>query len=924
MLSERRFIQALPSYSKHDAIGGNVRIIDAMLRKEGHISHIAASEGNACDENTLKILSLEELIDPTRDVLIYHMAIGSNNNYVVARLKAFRKIMIFHNITPPSYFRFDEAGLAELCREGEEQLREMSGDFDLAIAVSEFNASALRARGYKNVVTVPLLVDLSFYESVQPDAATLDRYNDGKANILFVGRGAPHKCQHDIVAAYAAFREHCPNSRLILVGGWIERYRARVERIIKDMGLSEHVEIPGVVSDSELKAVYASARLFLCMSEHEGFCVPLIESMYFGVPIMAFAAAAVPETLGDSGVLFFEKDFKAIGGMMGTLTRNSALREKVIKAQSARLRDFDIDKIKQTLLEILAPSADEAFTGGAAGSTDISPLPKALPIRKLLRMNGRELIRHAYVRMLHRLPDAEGESLYFDKLLNGFPPVSLISALRFSPEGQKVGEPVKFAPVLRLIGRLFGADRLISGAARYFAAVRFLSGTRGMARSSVIQLQETEAAFAKNNERLSSMDRVIQEHTSALEAYNERLASLDRVIGYQTSALEAANERQSIMNELFSSMERAVKDQASALVASDERLSAMDKIIQDQTNALEAANERFSSIDKIIQDRTNALETSNERLSSMDRVIQDQASALGAYDERLSAMDKIIQDQANALEASNERQSTMNELFSSMERAVKDQASAFAPPTLEFSQLLPSEPMLKRAEKRVGSPAPANLEDREKAFYSYFSEMWGEGSEEIQRRHYEAYTPHLPLKSSAPFVDIGCGAGEFLSFMQGLGIKTLGVDFNEREIARCRDRGLVAQCADAVDFLEGYEGELSGISLLQVIEHIPMDKHIHLLSLAQKRLTNGGVLIAETINPTHPLALSGFFTDPTHLRPIPSDYLVFLAQWCGFGKVEILRLYPSPILQSAISDPQFHYYNYAIIARKTIGEEAAI
>ncbi|GHV56043.1 glycosyl transferase [Synergistales bacterium] len=359
MTPERRFIQVVMSYSKYDAIGNNVRIIDAMLREKGCISYISAPDGDACDKKTLPLRSLHKFIDPKRDILIYHMAIGSDNNYVVARLKAFRKIMIFHNITPSSYLCFDDDASAALCRQGEEQLREMSGDFGLAVAVSEFNASALRACGYKNVVTVPLLVDLSFYESVQSDAAALNRYNDGKTNILFVGRGAPHKCQHDIVTAYDYFSEYCPDSRLMLVGGWNSIYRGRVERIIDDMGLRERVQILGPVSDSELKAVYSSAHMFLCMSEHEGFCVPLLESMYFGVPIMAFAAAAVPETLGGGGVLFFEKNYKAIGAMMAALVRDDVFGEMVIEAQRARLRDFDIDKIKQALLEILAPNAGE-------------------------------------------------------------------------------------------------------------------------------------------------------------------------------------------------------------------------------------------------------------------------------------------------------------------------------------------------------------------------------------------------------------------------------------------------------------------------------------------------------------------------------------------------------------------------------------
>jgi glycosyltransferase involved in cell wall biosynthesis len=352
VVTERRYVQALPTYSSYDAIGNNVRLIDYLLRKNGYLSRIAAFSGDAYDENTLPMFSLDEFIDPQNDVLIYHMSIGNNLNDKIASLKAFRKIMIFHNITPPSYLYFDDIRVVELCSMGETQLQNMGKSFDLTIAVSEFNAATLRELGYENIAVVPLLTDLSFYDNISPDIGILCRYFDGKANILFVGRGTPNKCQHDIVMAYAAFRKHCPDSRLLLVGEWFENYRKRVERIIRDLGLEGHVQILGSVTDSELKALYLSSHLFLCMSEHEGFCVPLLESMRFGVPALAFAAAAVPETLGDSGVLFFEKDYEAVAQIMANLVCDSDLRNKVIEAQKKRLKDFDITLLEKVFLNV--------------------------------------------------------------------------------------------------------------------------------------------------------------------------------------------------------------------------------------------------------------------------------------------------------------------------------------------------------------------------------------------------------------------------------------------------------------------------------------------------------------------------------------------------------------------------------------------
>jgi O-antigen chain-terminating methyltransferase len=238
------------------------------------------------------------------------------------------------------------------------------------------------------------------------------------------------------------------------------------------------------------------------------------------------------------------------------------------------------------------------------------------------------------------------------------------------------------------------------------------------------------------------------------------------------------------------------------------------------------------------------------------------------------------------------------------------------PPQLPFPLLTPSEPFLERAEKRVGRQAPNNLNDREALFYTYFSEMWGIGYEDTLLQHYRAYLPHIDknLSASHPFLDIGCGAGEFLSFLKKEGVNSVGIDFNAQEAERCRQKGLDARCAEALDFLKDDGGLYCGISLLQVIEHIERPSYIELISLAKERLARDGVLILETINPLHARALAGFYTDPTHYIPVPSDYLAFLTQWCGFTKVDVMFLYPAVTHLKELND-EYYYANYAVLAR---------
>jgi glycosyltransferase involved in cell wall biosynthesis len=352
---KRRYIQVLPSFSKYDAIGNNVRYIDNLLREKRCVSYVSAIDGNACDSLTLPLASLKGFIDTQNDIIIFHMAIGNEKTSFIANLKAYRKIMIFHNITPPSYFYPDNVRAAELCALGEKQLREIRSCFDISIADSDFNAKVLKKCGYSEVFTVPLPIGITYYDSVCPDVGFLCKYYDNKPNILFVGRGTPNKCQHDVVMAFVAFRRYFPASRLLLAGGWYEggTYRNVVEQIIRETGLSEDVELLSSVTDAELKALYLSSHLFLCMSEHEGFCVPLLEAMYFGVPILAFAAAAVPETLGGSGVLFYEKDYEAVAQVMVELVTNSSVREKVISSQKSRVLDFEFSKFSEILLSYL-------------------------------------------------------------------------------------------------------------------------------------------------------------------------------------------------------------------------------------------------------------------------------------------------------------------------------------------------------------------------------------------------------------------------------------------------------------------------------------------------------------------------------------------------------------------------------------------
>ena len=233
---------------------------------------------------------------------------------------------------------------------------------------------------------------------------------------------------------------------------------------------------------------------------------------------------------------------------------------------------------------------------------------------------------------------------------------------------------------------------------------------------------------------------------------------------------------------------------------------------------------------------------------------------------------------------------------------------------LPFSHTLPAEPFLERAIARVGhTPDPHR---REEQFYSYFSEIWADGYEQGLAQQYAAYLPYLPKGSGLPFLDIGCGAGEFIQFLSTHGIPAQGIDSNATEVARAKKRGLNACCADALSYLHEHRECFSGISLIEVIEHIPPDSLAPLLSAIYRALAQDGVVLLETINVKNSLAFNTFYTDPTHTRPIPSDYLAFLAQWVGFADVTIVYSSPMAFTHDQSRDPSRAYFAYAVIARK--------
>ncbi len=330
--------QVLEGAAPGNAIYAHALLLRAALRRWGFRSDLYAAE---MDTAVVKeVLPFDRYRPGRRDVLIYHYSTGSGLSDAIRSLDV-PLILIYHNVTPPEYFK----GLGPMsvrARRGREGLVQLRHRVSLALAVSTYNQQDLVAAGYERTGVLPLAVS---YELINapPDEAVLSRLDDDWVNLLFVGRLAPNKRQEDVIKAFYFYRQINPQSRLFLVGSWHNtwRYVDWLRQFARDLNLSDGVFFPGRVSTAALAAYYRLADLFVCMSEHEGFCVPLIESMRFGVPIVAYASAAVPDTLGGAGVLIRVKRYGVIAEVLHLLCTDVAFRRQVIARQYRRSEAFD-------------------------------------------------------------------------------------------------------------------------------------------------------------------------------------------------------------------------------------------------------------------------------------------------------------------------------------------------------------------------------------------------------------------------------------------------------------------------------------------------------------------------------------------------------------------------------------------------------
>lgn len=359
-----RIIQLLTTLAFGDAVSNDCLAIYELLSRCGIKTAIYAENIDR------KLQSLPNVKPFSRlgrlssdDIVLYRLSTGTALNRMIRGLGG-RKFIIYHNTTPPEYFYGYSGRTASLCSDGIAQTAELKDVFEGGFCDSDYNRRVLLEMGYKCPLAVrPILIPFDDYDNVlrkevPEDSAELSRIfaaTPERRNILFVGRIAPNKKQEDLISMVYAYKQlYDDKVRLILAGNpsGLEKYNEKLRDYASALGLDEEeILFTGQISFRAIVDCYKAADCFVSMSEHEGFCVPLVEAMYFDLPLLAYDSSAVGETAGDAGILLSEKDPAVAAAYVHEILNNNRLRETMIKEQRERLKYFEYENVSRIFME---------------------------------------------------------------------------------------------------------------------------------------------------------------------------------------------------------------------------------------------------------------------------------------------------------------------------------------------------------------------------------------------------------------------------------------------------------------------------------------------------------------------------------------------------------------------------------------------
>lgn len=355
---KRAIHQLVHTLSYGDAISTEVLALQRVLRSLGYESEIfAIHEHPLLKGRSVPYTTLGE--QKSADIIL-HYSLGSPLNPLYSSWTKGRRTLVYHNITPATWYRSINQRVADDIEAGLRDLPALCRVSDAIWADSSYNAREIGSYGFRAEV-LELLVDPARWDGARNEGIYSSVKGSPGTQVLHVGRLAPNKCLEDVIKAFyflVKYIDQQARLRLVGIDTDTELYSFSLRELANYLGIAYAVEFVGPLSDSEVRAMYEASDVYICMSEHEGFCLPLIEAMHFGLPVVAFAAGAVPDTLGSGGVLVHEKRHAEIGHLLAEISSSAELRERLVRSGRERVEYFSFDRFASRVSELLTPNAE--------------------------------------------------------------------------------------------------------------------------------------------------------------------------------------------------------------------------------------------------------------------------------------------------------------------------------------------------------------------------------------------------------------------------------------------------------------------------------------------------------------------------------------------------------------------------------------
>ncbi len=353
-----------PVLAGADAVGNDVLAMTRLLRERGIETRVCCNVAHGVDEVTLTPDQALDFAGGPNDLLIYHFSVGWPAALdILRRARGFR-VVRYHNITPPQFFAPYSVDYEQACTGGRAEIPAVAAlRCELYLGDSAYNNEDFLAVGVARERTAVLApfhrVDQLL--AAEADLALLDELNDGSRNILMVGRVAPNKGHIELIDAFAAYVDaYGDPARLIIVGKAdprLQTYPDRIRARIDEHRLGGRVRWLDSVSEAQLKSTYLASHAFMTLSQHEGFCVPVIEAMALGTPVIACGSSAIPETIGDGGIVWGETDPWLYAASLARLGEDAHFRNALIDtARDRYTNEFAPAVLRERFFKVLEPA----------------------------------------------------------------------------------------------------------------------------------------------------------------------------------------------------------------------------------------------------------------------------------------------------------------------------------------------------------------------------------------------------------------------------------------------------------------------------------------------------------------------------------------------------------------------------------------